>query len=163
AELAHTLYCWHEWVASCTYREGPYVEWVERSALALKLLTYAPTGAIVAAPTTSLPEGLGGVRNWDYRFTWLRDPTFTLNAFNVLGFTEEARAFTHWLRRLSFANGEDLQIMYGIRGERDLTEQELPHLSGYSGSAPVRIGNEAARQKQLDVFGEILDCIHLYR
>jgi GH15 family glucan-1,4-alpha-glucosidase len=162
-ELAHTLHCWREWVASCTYREGPYAEWVERSALTLKLMTYAPTGAIVAAPTTSLPEGLGGVRNWDYRFTWLRDATFTLYALNVLGFTEEARAFTHWLRRLSFANGEDLQIMYGIRGERDLAEQELPHLSGYYGSAPVRIGNDAAGQKQLDVFGEILDCIHLYR
>jgi GH15 family glucan-1,4-alpha-glucosidase len=163
AELAHTLCCWREWIAGCTYREGPYVEWVERSALTLKLMTYAPTGAIVAAPTTSLPEGLGGVRNWDYRFTWLRDATFTLYALNVLGFTEEARAFTHWLRRLSFANGEDLQIMYGIRGERDLAEQELSHLSGYYDSAPVRIGNGAAEQKQLDVFGEVLDCIHLYR
>lgn len=163
AELAHTLECWREWIAGCTYRGGPYAEWVERSALTLKLMTYAPTGAIVAAPTTSLPEGLGGVRNWDYRFTWLRDATFTLYALNVLGFTDEARAFTHWLRHLSFANGEDLQIMYGIRGERDLTEQELPHLSGYYDSAPVRIGNGAAEQKQMDVFGEVLDCIHLYR
>ncbi|HWS85302.1 MAG TPA: glycoside hydrolase family 15 protein [Ktedonobacteraceae bacterium] len=163
AELAHTLHSWREWIAGCTYQGGAYAEWVERSALTLKLMTYAPTGAIVAAPTTSLPEGLGGVRNWDYRFTWLRDATFTLYALNVLGFTEEARAFTHWLRRLSFANGEDLQIMYGIRGERDLPEQELPHLSGYYGSAPVRIGNDAAGQKQMDVFGEVLDCIHLYR
>jgi GH15 family glucan-1,4-alpha-glucosidase len=163
AELAHTLDCWREWVAGCTYQGGPYAEWVERSALTLKLMTYAPTGAIVAAPTTSLPEDLGGVRNWDYRFTWLRDATFTLYALNVLGFTDEARAFTYWLQNLSLADGEDLQIVYGIRGERDLTECELPHLSGYCGSAPVRIGNEAAGQKQLDVFGEILDCIYLYR
>ncbi|GCE28361.1 glucoamylase [Dictyobacter alpinus] len=162
AELAHTLHAWRKWVAGSSYH-GPYAEWVERSALALKLMTYAPTGAIVAAPTTSLPEDLGGVRNWDYRFTWLRDATFTLYAFNVLGFTEEARAFTHWLRRLSYANGEDLQIMYGIRGERDLAEFELHHLSGYYNSSPVRIGNGAAEQKQMDVFGEVLDCIHLYR
>lgn len=162
AELAHTLHAWRKWIAGCTY-QGPYAEWVERSALALKLMTYAPTGAIVAAPTASLPEDLGGERNWDYRFTWLRDATFTLYAFNVLGFTEEARAFTHWLRRLSFANGEDLQIMYGIRGERELTEIHLTNLSGYCNSGPVRIGNEAALQKQMDVFGEILDCIHLYR
>lgn len=161
-ELAHTLHCWRQWIASCTY-QGPYIEWVQRSALALKMMTYAPTGAIVAAPTTSLPELLGGGRNWDYRFTWLRDATFTLYALNVLGFTDEARAFTHWLRRLSYANGEDLQIMYGIRGERDLTEQELHHLSGYENSQPVRIGNAADKQKQMDVFGEVLDCIHLYR
>ncbi len=161
-ELAQTLHCWRKWLANCNY-QGPYTEWVHRSALALKMMTYAPTGAIVAAPTTSLPEDMGGMRNWDYRFTWLRDATFTLYALNVLGFTEEARAFTHWLRRLSYANGEDLQIMYGIRGERDLAEQELGHLSGYCGSRPVRIGNGAADQKQLDVFGEVLDCIHLYR
>ncbi len=162
AELTHTLHCWRKWIASCTY-DGPYAEWVRRSALALKLMTYAPSGAIVAAPTASLPEEIGGVRNWDYRFTWLRDSTFTLYALNVLGFTEEARAFTHWLRRLSYASGEDLQIMYGIRGERELTERELSHLSGYADSRPVRIGNGAADQKQLDVFGEVLDCIHLYR
>ncbi|GHO90822.1 glucoamylase [Reticulibacter mediterranei] len=162
AELAHTLHCWRQWIAGCTY-QGPYIDWVQRSALALKMMTYAPTGAIVAAPTTSLPEGVGGMRNWDYRFTWLRDATFTLYALNVLGFTEEAHAFTYWLRNLSYANGEDLQIMYGIRGERNLPEQELSHLSGYCDSRPVRIGNGAADQKQLDVFGEVLDCIHLYR
>src|SRR5579883_1705341 len=161
-ELAHTLHCWRTWMEGCSYR-GPYAEWVRRSALVLKMMTYAPTGAIVAAPTTSLPEDLGGVRNWDYRYTWLRDATFTLYALNVLGFTEEAHAFTHWLRRLSFSDGEDLQIMYGIRGERELVEQELSHLSGYCNSRPVRIGNAAAHQKQLDVFGEALDAIHLYR
>jgi len=162
AELAHTLHCWRRWVAGCSYR-GPYADWVQRSALVLKMMTYAPTGAIVAAPTTSLPEDLGGMRNWDYRFTWLRDATFTLYALNVLGFTEEARAFTYWLRRLSYSDGEDLQIMYGIRGERDLAERDLTHLSGYWNSRPIRIGNGAADQKQLDVFGEVLDCIHLYR
>lgn len=161
-ELAHTLHCWRTWVRSCTY-QGPYADMVERSALVLKMMTYAPTGAIVAAPTTSLPEGLGGVRNWDYRYTWLRDATFTLYALSVLGFTEEAHAFTHWLRRLSYSNGQDLQIMYGIRGEHELPERELTHLSGYCGSQPVRIGNDAAHQKQLDVFGEVLDCIHLFR
>ena len=162
AELAHTLHCWRKWLRNCNYH-GPYIEEVQRSALTLKMMTYAPTGAIVAAPTTSLPEELGGVRNWDYRFTWLRDATFTLYALNVLGFTEESRAFTYWLRNLSYADGEDMQIMYGIRGERDLTEVELTHLSGYCSSSPVRIGNEAALQKQLDVFGEVLDCIHIYR
>ncbi|HLX55649.1 MAG TPA: glycoside hydrolase family 15 protein [Ktedonobacteraceae bacterium] len=161
-ELAHTLHCWRTWMNSCTYH-GPYEEWVERSALVLKMLTYAPTGAIVAAPTTSLPSELGGVRNWDYRFTWLRDATFTLYALNVLGFTEEAHAFTHWLRRLSYSNGEELQIMYGIRGEHDLAERELPHLSGYCDSRPVRVGNCAVDQKQMDIFGEVLDCIHLFR
>ncbi len=161
-ELAHTLHCWRSWIAGCSYH-GPYAEWVQRSALVLKMMTYAPTGAIVAAPTTSLPEEVGGERNWDYRFTWMRDATFTLYAFNVLGFTEEARAFTHWLRRLSYSDGEDLQIMYGIRGERELPERELTHLSGYCDSRPVRIGNEAAEQKQLDIFGELLDCVHLYR
>jgi len=161
-ELAHTLHNWRTWMKNCTYH-GPYEEWVERSALALKMMTYAPTGAIVAAPTTSLPTELGGVRNWDYRFTWLRDATFTLYSLNVLGFTEEAHAFTHWLRRLSYSDGKDLQIMYGIRGERDLAERELSHLSGYCDSRPVRVGNCAVEQEQMDVFGEVLDCIHLFR
>ena len=161
-ELAHTLHCWRTWLEGSNYH-GPYAEWVQRSALVLKMMTYAPTGAIVAAPTTSLPENLGGIRNWDYRFTWLRDATFTLYALSMLGFTEEAHAFTHWLRRLSYSNGEDLQIMYGIRGERELPERELTNLDGYWDSRPVRIGNGAVSQKQLDVFGEVLDCIHLYR
>ena len=161
-ELAHTLYCWRSWVKQCTYN-GPYSEEVRRSALALKLLTYAPTGAIVAAPTTSLPEHPGGIRNWDYRYTWLRDASFTLYALTLLGFMEEARAFLHWLHRLSSSNDADLQIMYSIRGERELAEQELPGLSGYAQSRPVRIGNGAVEQKQLDVFGEVLDFLHFYR
>src|SRR5260370_17089250 len=130
AELAHTLHCWRRWVASCNC-QGPYAEWVQRSALVLKMMTYAPTGSIVAAPTTSLPENLSGERNWDYRFTWLRDATFTLYAFNMLGFTEEARAFTHWLQRLSYTNGEDLQIIYGIRGERELPHRALSPLTSF--------------------------------
>jgi len=162
AELAQTLHCWRKWLQNGNY-SGRYAQLVERSALVLKMMTYAPTGAIVAAPTTSLPEEIGGERNWDYRFTWLRDASFTLYAFSVLGFTEEAHAFTQWLQRLSFSDGEDLQIMYGIRGERELVEQELTHLSGYCNSKPVRVGNGAANQKQLDVFGEVLDSIHLYR
>ena len=162
AELAQTLHCWRAWIKACSYT-GPHSELVERSALVLKMMTYAPTGAIVAAPTTSLPEEIGGERNWDYRFTWLRDGSFTLYALSVLGFTEEAHAFTHWLQRLSFSDGEDLQIMYGIRGERELVEQVLEHLSGYEDSRPVRIGNGAVTQKQLDVFGEVLDCLHQYR
>jgi GH15 family glucan-1,4-alpha-glucosidase len=162
AELARTYHCWRQWVAGCNY-QGPYAEWVQRSALTLKMMTYAPTGAIIASPTTSLPEDLGGERNWDYRFTWLRDAAFALCGLNVLGFTNEMQAFTHWLCHLPSVSGDDLQIMYGIRGERELCEQELSHLCGYGDSKPVRIGNGAALQKQLDVFGEILDCIHLYR
>jgi len=160
--LAQTLRCWQTWAAQGTY-QGAFAELVQRSALVLKMMTYAPTGAIVAAPTTSLPEELGMVRNWDYRYTWLRDASFTLYAFGSLGYAEETRAFTHWLRRLSFSSGDDLQIMYGIRGERDLVERELPHLSGYCDSRPVRIGNGAANQKQLDIYGEVLDCIHYFR
>src|SRR5260221_5219590 len=154
-ELAQTLSCCGKWLAGCSYH-GPYVDWVQRSILTLKTMSYAQTGAIVASPTTSLPEELEGMRNWDYRFTWLRNATFMLNALSMLGFTEEARAFIRWLLRLSYSNVEDLQIMYGIRGERDLAERELAHLSGYRDSHPVRIGNLAASQKQLDVFVEVL-------
>ena len=162
AEMARTLHCWRKWLADCAY-QGPYADWVQRSALVLKMMTYAPTGGLVASPTTSLPEVLGKGRNWDYRYTWLRDGTFTLYGLSLLGFTQETRAFLHWLRHLPFTNGNDLQVMYGIRGERDLAERELSYLSGYRDSKPVRIGNGAVDQKQLDAFGNILDCIHFYR
>ncbi|HXR66041.1 MAG TPA: glycoside hydrolase family 15 protein, partial [Ktedonobacteraceae bacterium] len=160
AELEQTLDCWRGWLAQCSY-DGPYKEAVERSALALKLMTYAPTGALVAAPTTSLPEVLGQGRNWDYRYTWLRDASFTLTALNRLGFTRETHAFTHWLCSLTYSDAEGPQIMYGIRGEHELPEYELGHLSGYCGSSPVRVGNGAVHQKQLDIFGELLDCLYL--
>jgi GH15 family glucan-1,4-alpha-glucosidase len=161
AEMAHTLHCWRQWLAGCTY-EGRYASRVQRSALVLKLMTYAPTGGIVAAPTTSLPEVPGGGQNWDYRFTWLRDGAFTSYVFVLLGFMQEPRAFLHWLLQLPFTDVNDMQIIYGIRGERDLTERELPHLSGYRGARPVRIGNGAMIQKQHDVFGEALDCLYFF-
>ena len=159
-ELAHTLQCWRAWLAKCAYH-GPYREAVHRSVLTLKMMTYAPTGAIVAAPTTSLPEAAGEGRNWDYRYTWLRDASFTLTALARLGFTEEAHAFMHWLCSFACAGKEELQVMYSIRGERSLPEYELWHLDGYSGSRPVRVGNAAAGQRQLDIFGEVLDSIYL--
>jgi GH15 family glucan-1,4-alpha-glucosidase len=153
---------WREWIGYCRYR-GPYAPAVTRSALALKLLTYAPTGAIVAAPTTSLPEALGGTRNWDYRYCWLRDSAFTLYALAVLGYSGEARHFVQFLVRACAASHPDLQIMYGINAEPELDEQTLDHLDGYFGSRPVRIGNGAYRQRQIDVYGEVLDSAMVYR
>jgi len=160
--LAHTYGFWREWADLCSY-DGPYGAEVVRSALTLKALTNAPTGAIVAAPTTSLPEVPGGVRNWDYRYCWLRDSAFTLYALQLLGYSSEARAFLDWLTRTTAGRADDLQVLYGIGGERLLPEVELDHLEGYRGSRPVRIGNAAARQFQLDVYGEVLDTAHLWR
>ncbi len=158
--LDETTRYWKEWAQRCTYR-GEYRDEVLRSALALKTLTYEPTGALLAAATTSLPESPAGERNWDYRFTWIRDATFSLEALHNLGYTSEAQAFKRWLEWTA-AYPEDLQIMYGLRGERWLTEVELP-LEGYRWSRPVRIGNGAYEQFQLDIYGEILDSAFIYR
>jgi GH15 family glucan-1,4-alpha-glucosidase len=150
---------WTGWVSRCIH-DGPWRDAVVRSALTLKALTYAPTGGIVAAPTTSLPEHLGGVRNWDYRYCWLRDATFTLLALMRAGYAQEAQAWREWLVRAAAGKPSQVQIMYGIAGERRLAEYELPHLPGYEGSRPVRIGNRAHEQFQLDVFGEVMDALH---
>jgi GH15 family glucan-1,4-alpha-glucosidase len=150
---------WRAWASRATY-EGPWLDAVKRSLITLKALTYEPTGGIVAAPTTSLPEWLGGVRNWDYRYCWLRDATFTLYALLVSGFHDEAEAWREWLLRAVAGDPSQLQIMYGVAGERRLPELELPWLPGYAGSAPVRIGNAAVKQLQLDVYGEVLDALH---
>ncbi|MBT2504340.1 glycoside hydrolase family 15 protein [Streptomyces sp. ISL-98] len=160
--LEHSVEDWEEWSSRCRYA-GPYAESVQRSLITLKALTYAPTGGIVAAPTTSLPEEIGGVRNWDYRFCWLRDSTLTLSALVSAGYLDEAAAWRDWLLRAVAGDPADLQIMYGISGERRLPEVELPWLRGYEGSAPVRIGNEAVKQLQLDVYGEVIDSLHLAR
>lgn len=151
---------WREWVEHCTYH-GPYREAVVRSLITLKALTYAPTGGIVAAPTTSLPEDIGGSRNWDYRYTWLRDAAITLSSLLRTGYREEARAWREWLLRAVAGDPENLQIMYGIAGERELGEAELDWLPGYEGSGPVRVGNGAAHQLQLDVYGEVTEALHL--
>ncbi|MFI6608902.1 glycoside hydrolase family 15 protein [Streptomyces sp. NBC_01336] len=160
--LENTLTDWAEWSARCTY-EGPYREAVIRSLITLKALTFGPTGGIVAAPTTSLPEDIGGVRNWDYRYCWLRDSTLTLGALTSAGYLEEAAAWRDWLLRAVAGDPADLQIMYGLAGERRLPEAELPWLRGYENSAPVRIGNAAVRQRQLDVYGEVIDSLRLAR
>jgi GH15 family glucan-1,4-alpha-glucosidase len=157
--LAATISFWEDWAARCTY-EGHWHDAVRRSLVTLKALTYAPTGGIVAAPTTSLPEWIGGVRNWDYRFCWLRDATLTLLAFVRAGYVDEAGAWRDWLLRAIAGSPDDLQIMYGVAGERRLTELELPWLSGYEGSQPVRIGNGASNQRQLDVYGEVVDALY---
>ena len=158
-----TVDYWHRWLAGCTYR-GRWREMVHRSALALKLLTYEPTGAIVAAPTCSLPEGIRGSRNWDYRYTWIRDAAFTLYGLMRIGFTQEAADFMHWLEaRCAELNPDgSLQTVYGIDGRHDLTEHTLDHLEGYKGSRPVRIGNGAYDQLQLDIYGELMDSVYLY-
>ena len=160
--LFQTQQYWREWAARCTYK-GEWRSQVVRSLLTLKALTYAPTGGIMAALTTSLPEKLGGVRNWDYRFCWLRDATFTLYSFMMGGYTEEAAAWSNWLLRAVAGDPAKLQIMYGAAGERRLSEFQLPHLSGYENSLPVRIGNAASEQFQLDVYGEVLDAMYVAR
>jgi GH15 family glucan-1,4-alpha-glucosidase len=160
--IARTTAFWQDWTAQSTY-SGDWADTVQRSLITLKALTYAPTGGIVAAPTTSLPERIGGVRNWDYRFCWLRDATFTIYSLMTAGYTEEARAFRDWLVRAVAGNPAHLQIMYGPAGERRLSEYEVDWLPGYENSAPVRIGNAAHEQYQLDVYGEVLDSLHQAR
>jgi GH15 family glucan-1,4-alpha-glucosidase len=165
AAFEATVGYWRKWVGQSRYR-GRWREMVMRSALTLKLLTYAPTGALVAAPTTSLPEQLGGGRNWDYRYTWIRDAAFSLYGLLRLGFTEEAAAFMGWLtdrtREWKVGPSGPLQIMYGIDGRADLPEYEHPTWGGYRGSHPVRIGNAAAEQRQLDIYGELIDSVYLF-
>jgi GH15 family glucan-1,4-alpha-glucosidase len=158
----NTIDYWRNWLSKSQYK-GRWREMVHRSVLILKLLTFEPTGAIVAAPTCSLPEGIGGVRNWDYRYTWIRDAAFTIYAFLRIGFTEEASNFMKWILERSTENETGyLQIMYGIDGRHKLTETTLDHLEGYMGSSPVRIGNGAYDQIQLDIYGELIDSIYLF-
>ncbi len=162
AELTRTLESWQAWSARCTY-DGPWREAVIRSLIVLKALTFEPTGGIVAAPTTSLPEQLGGERNWDYRYCWLRDATLTLMAFMGSGYYEEAQAWRDWLHRSVAGNADELQIMYGVAGERHLLEWQADWLPGYQGAKPVRIGNAASEQLQLDIYGEVMDALHQAR
>jgi GH15 family glucan-1,4-alpha-glucosidase len=157
--LADTEKEWREWMGSCGY-EGDYQTAVHTSLLVLKALTYAPTGAIVAAPTSSLPERIGGVRNWDYRYAWLRDATFTLYAMMNAGFIDEAKAWRDWLLRAVAGDPAKMQILYGVAGERRIPEYEINWLPGYAGSTPVRMGNAAHEQFQLDVYGEMMDALH---
>ncbi|HEV7478016.1 MAG TPA: glycoside hydrolase family 15 protein, partial [Burkholderiales bacterium] len=159
AALAETERFWTKWAARCTV-QGEFAGQARRSLITLKALTYAPTGGIVAAPTASLPEKIGGVRNWDYRFCWLRDATLSLLAFMNGGYYEEARAWREWLVRAVAGSPAQMQIMYGIAGERRLTEWQLDWLAGYEGSKPVRCGNAAAEQLQLDVYGEVMDALY---
>ncbi|ELS55772.1 glycoside hydrolase family 15 protein [Streptomyces viridochromogenes] len=160
AALAATLGFWEDWTSQCSY-DGPHREAVVRSLITLKAMTYAPSGGIVAAPTTSLPEEIGGRRNWDYRYTWLRDASTTLGALLGSGYGQEAEAWRRWLLRAVAGDPENLQIMYGITGERDLPERELGWLPGYENSGPVRIGNGAVDQLQLDVYGYVIETLYL--
>jgi GH15 family glucan-1,4-alpha-glucosidase len=160
----HTVKFWQHWIAGCTYL-GRWRELVERSALMLKLLTFEPTGAIVAAPTTSLPEVIGGMRNWDYRYTWLRDAAFTVYAFLRIGFTAEAAGFINWIQNCADMRpheGRRLPVVFTVHGETRLPEETLDHWEGYSQSKPVRVGNEAVEQYQNDIYGELLDSLYLY-
>ncbi len=166
ARLAETEQWWSEWAARCHFADHqphPWRETVVRSLVTLKALTYRPTGGIVAAPTTSLPEEIGGERNWDYRFCWIRDATLTLYALLSSGYRAEANAWRDWMLRAAAGHPTQLQIMYGLAGERRLQETELPWLAGYEGSKPVRIGNAAYDQLQLDVYGELMDALHVGR
>ncbi|MGN6669638.1 MAG: glycoside hydrolase family 15 protein, partial [Trinickia sp.] len=162
ASLEHTERHWCDWMAQCDVK-GRYAEPIRRSLITLKALAYKPTGGIVAAPTTSLPERLGGARNWDYRYCWLRDATITLLALMRCGFYDEARAWRVWLERALAGSPEQVQIMYGVAGERRVPEMEIDWLPGYEGACPVRIGNKAVGQLQIDVYGEVMNALHLAR
>ena len=159
--LDQTTEYWRGWIGRCVYH-GPYAAMVRRAALTLKLLDYAPTGAIVAAPTTSLPEHIGGARNWDYRYSWLRDTAFTLYALFGLGYGDEGEIFLDWVMDAAYGDPAALQVLYSVTGEDRIEEGELAHLAGYRGSRPVRIGNAAYGQRQLDIYGEVLDCAFLF-